>query len=306
MGSFVVGLPADSRLPDRGVLCNVFELTSDGLQLDSEVKQQSAERARSDRKLNGVIFFLLTLALVYFMADRFVFTQTHPASPSVDITQQSEPEPGITGGAVQNSIAVLPFVNMSSDTEQEYFSDGLTEELLNLLVGIKELKVAARTSSFYYKDKLDSVPLLEIAKQLEVTHVLEGSVRKSGDTIRITVQLIKTDDGFHLWSETYDRELDDIFALQDEIAAAVTGSLKVTLLGEAPKTKKLDAKSFEMALQGRFLFNRRSQGDLQRALELFQGAVELDSSNSLAWVGMVPLYLWLFDPTPDFRCPNCG
>ena len=275
-----------------------FELTPDGLRRETEMVQQKSNRTLMGEKLNRTIFIVMILALGYFALDKFVFTTTSEIRPGVSTIIESDRNIPANAAIVHKSIAVLPFVNMSSDQEQEYFSDGLTEELLNLLAGIKELKVAARTSSFFYKDKLDTIPLKEIARQLQVTHLLEGSVRKSGNTIRITAQLINADTGFHLWSETYDRQLDDIFAIQDEIAAAVTESLRITLLGEIPKAKVLDSKSFELTLQGRYLFNRRNEGDLQRALELFEHATELDSNNAAAWVGMSPLYIWLFDP-PD-------
>ena len=278
-----------------------FELTPEGLKRDEGTQGQNENRVRADRKLNHSILVVMTLALGYFVLDKFVFTHSDLAETTVSSLGSSKDEQQKSPEISSQSIAVLPFVNMSSDPEQEYFSDGLTEELLSLLAGIKELKVAARTSSFYYKDKVESVPLTEIAKQLEVAHVLEGSVRKSGSTIRITAQLIKADDGFHLWSETCDRELDDIFAIQDEIAAAVTSSLKITLLGEAPRTKVLNTESYELTMQARFLFKRRKEGDLQRALELFERATQLDPDNAAAWVGLSPLYLFLFDPPDNNR-----
>ena len=128
------------------------------------------------------------------------------------------------------SIAVLPFVNMSSDPEQEYFSDGLTEEILNRLAQLPELRVAGRTPSFKYREQ--DLDLREVAAELGVSNILEGSVRKSGNRIRATAQLIKADDGFHLWSDTYEYEIDDIFRIQDEIALSVVDALKVNLLGE--------------------------------------------------------------------------
>jgi len=198
--------------------------------------------------------------------------------------------------AEPNSIAVLPLVDLSPEGKFAYFADGLTDDLLTLLAGVDGLKVAARTSTFYFKDKLDEVSLREIAKQLQVSHVLEGSVRKDGDRIRITAQLILADDGFHLWSNTWDRTLDDIFAIQDEIAAAVTEELKIALLGEVPTARTINPESYDLALQGRYLFDRRAENDLQLALERFERAVELDPENAVAWIGLAPLYLWLFDP----------
>ena len=128
------------------------------------------------------------------------------------------------------SVAVLPFVNMSSDPEQEYFSDGISEEILNVLTRIPNLKVAARTSSFQFKGR--NLDIEDIGQQLQVNHLLEGSVRKSGNTLRITAQLVETDTGFHVWSETYDRKLEDIFAIQDEIAAAIAVQLRTLLADE--------------------------------------------------------------------------
>src|SRR4029077_531189 len=149
-----------------------------------------------------------------------------------------------TIAADNNSIAVLPFVNMSDDKEQGYFSDGISEELLNLLSKIPQLKVAARTSSFSFKGKGVEIP--EIARQLHVANVLEGSVRRSGDHLRITAQLIRAAEGYHLWSETYDRKMDDIFKIQDEIAGEVVKELKVKLLGEAPKVRMTDPKAYAL------------------------------------------------------------
>src|SRR5882757_8315978 len=147
----------------------------------------------------------------------------------------------------EKSIAVLPFVNMSEDKANEYFSDGISEELLNLLAKIPQLQVTARTSSFAFKGKETSIP--EIARTLHVAHVLEGSVRKAGNSVRITAQLIKAGTDTHLWSQTYDRKLDDIFAIQDEIAADVVKQLKVTLLGAAPKARTTDPEAYALYLQ---------------------------------------------------------
>jgi serine/threonine protein kinase len=176
------------------------------------------------------------------------------------------------------SIAVLPFVNMSSDKEQEYFSDGLAEEMLNSLAKIPGLHVAGRTSAFQFKGK--SEDLRVIGQRLNVATVLEGSVRKEGNRVRITAQLIKVDDGFHLWSESYDRELNDIFAVQEEIARAVAGSLKVALLGEktaTPSARGTNAEAYNAYLQGRYFLERRSPENSDRALGYFEQAIKLDS-----------------------------
>ena len=155
------------------------------------------------------------------------------------------------------SIAVLPFGNMSADAENEYFSDGLSDELLNVLAKIPDLRVAARTSSFAFKGKHED--LREIGQKLNVATLLEGSVRKAGNRVRITVQLVKVADGYHLWSETYDRTLDDIFAVQDDIARAVSKALHVTLLGKPRRSSKTDAESYERLLQA----NRRGAAGLE-------------------------------------------
>src|SRR5512133_369899 len=151
----------------------------------------------------------------------------------------------------EKSIAVLPFVNMSDEKSNDYFSDGISEELLNLLAKIPQLQVTARTSSFSFKGKEVAIP--EIARTLRVANVLEGSVRKAGDQLRITAQLIRAAEGYHLWSETYDRKLDDIFKIQDEVAGKVVKELKVTLLGAAPTVRQTDPKAYALYLQARQL-----------------------------------------------------
>jgi TolB-like protein/class 3 adenylate cyclase/Tfp pilus assembly protein PilF len=190
------------------------------------------------------------------------------------------------------SIAVLPFVNMSNDPEQEYFSDGIAEEILNSLSHLKNLDVAGRTSSFQFKGK--NIDLRELGKKLGVTAVLEGSVRKQRNRLRVTAQLINVEDGFHMWSEKYDREMDDIFAIQDEIALSVTENLKITLLdkeksiitGSAPTENKM---AYDLYLKGRFYWNRRGPG-LKKALEFFLQSAQLDPEFSLAHAGIADTY----------------
>ena len=188
--------------------------------------------------------------------------------------------------ANRNSIAVLPFVNLSDDPANEYFSDGISEEILNVLAQVESFKVVGRTSSFAFKERNED--LREVGKTLDVTHVLEGSVRKAGSRVRITAQLIKTDDGYHLWSQTYDHQLDDIFAIQDQIASMVVESLKVTLLGKEKQPQVIggtqNTEAFQAYLQGLHYRNRGSFRDTQvAARDAFQRAIELDPGYARAW-----------------------
>lgn len=183
------------------------------------------------------------------------------------------------------SIAVLPFLNMSNDPDQEYFSDGMAEEILNSLSHLKDLKVAGRTSSFQFKGK--NIDLREIGEKLGVSAVLEGSVRKQGNKVRITAQLVNVADGFHLWSEKYDRHMDDIFAIQDEIALAITENLKIILLEKEKsiitKSHTQNADAYEFYLKGRFYLNKRF---LLQSLEQFENAVQIDPSFAKAYAGI--------------------
>jgi serine/threonine protein kinase/Tfp pilus assembly protein PilF len=186
------------------------------------------------------------------------------------------------------SIAVLPFTNMSADPEQEYFCDGMAEELINALTHIKDLRVVARTSAFSFKGK--DVDIGEIGKKLRVDKVLEGSVRKAGNRLRITAQLINVEDGYHLWSERYDREMEDIFAIQDEVTLAIVDKLKVDLLGEGKaklvKRHTEDSEAYNLYLKGRYFWNKRTGDGLKKAIEFFQKAIENDPSYAPAYSGL--------------------
>jgi len=197
---------------------------------------------------------------------------------------------GTTVQSSTPSIAVLPFVNMSSDKEQEYFSDGLSEELLNNLAKIPDLRVAARTSSFQFKGKTEDLRI--VAEKLNVGTILEGSVRKEGNRVRITAQLIKATDGFHLWSETYDRELKDVFAVQDEIARSVASSLKVALLGTSAASssaRERNPEAYSAYLQGRYFLQQRAKESLEKATQYYEQAIKLDPSYAMAWAGLSEL-----------------
>jgi TolB-like protein/tetratricopeptide (TPR) repeat protein len=209
------------------------------------------------------------------------WSQIHQGVPSASAVAISD-----------KSIAVLPFVDMSEKKDQEYFADGMAEELLDLLAKTPGLHVIARTSSFYFKGKQATVP--EIARTLAVANILEGSVRKSGNRVRVTTQLIRADKGEHLWSETYDREQEDVFKIQDDIARAVVDKLRLTLLGgEVPRsdTAVVNPQVYNLYLQGRYLVTSDTAEDLVKANESFQKALQLDPGYAPAWAGVAQVAL---------------
>jgi eukaryotic-like serine/threonine-protein kinase len=195
---------------------------------------------------------------------------------------------GVPGASATASIAVLPFANISGEQENEYFSDGLSEELLNTLAQIPLLRVAARTSAFQFKGKNEDLRV--IGKKLNVGSILEGSVRKAGRHVRITAQLVNVADGFHLWSESYDRELDDIFAVQDEIARSVSSALRLTLLekggASAVSSRTGNAEAYNLYLQGRYFLDRRTPEDVDKAVSYYEQALRLDPGYARAWTGL--------------------
>ncbi|MBI4545973.1 MAG: tetratricopeptide repeat protein [Gemmatimonadetes bacterium] len=198
-------------------------------------------------------------------------------------------------GAGISSIAVLPLVNMSADAENEYFSDGMTEELLNALAQLEGLQVAARTSSFAFKGK--ELDVREIGRKLGVSAVLEGSVRRSGNRLRVTAQLINVEDGYHLWSETYERELADVFAVQDEISRAIVDALKLKLarVGRDDLVARStdDVAAYDLYLKGRFHWNKRTGASMRLALEYFRQALERDPTFARAYAGQADVYALL-------------
>ncbi len=269
----------------------VFEMTPEGFKRDKDLHLDPETKRETAHKLNWATLIAAVLAIGLLVADRLMpeaapgaqsvaDEQTSPAS-SNDETGVNVPDPA--------SIAVLPFADLSPIGDQAYFSDGISEEILNVLAGIEGLKVASRTSSFLFKDQPQPIPVM--ARSLGVAHVLEGSVRKSGERIRITAQLIAADSDAHLWSDTYDRELsaDNLFAIQDEIANAIVTALGRAMdfqtrsrIAVAPSTENLDA--YELYLKARELFRDRS--DLPEAFRLFEQAVDLDPGFARAWEGM--------------------
>ncbi len=264
-----------------------FELTPEGIKRTGDVDPEASITPDTGQKLNNMIIGVLGLAVAYLLIDKFFLAGTPEPGTAHETVQVAE-APALT------SIAVLPFADMSPDKDQEYFTDGISEELLNLLAKIPDFKVAGRTSSFAFKGKNDDLRI--IGEKLGVATILEGSVRKQKDQIRVTAQLIKVDDGYHLWSETYDRRLDDVFAIQDEIATEVVGALKQTLLGEedraviasAPKTQNTEA--YTAYLRGKHIMRLRNEENLYKALREFRHATEVDPQFAPAWAGVANAY----------------
>lgn len=270
-----------------------FEMTPEGIKREHEVDRSQSITPQTGKKLNFMIIVVMALALGYFAYDKFVLSGGRETA-AVESAVQEATSQALTGqsagvAAADRSIAVLPFVNMSGDQENEYFSDGLTEELLNALAKVKDLKVTGRTSSFAFKGQ--NADLRDIGAALNVAHILEGSVRKAQNRVRITAQLINVADGYHLWSDTYNRELDDIFAIQEEIATKVVQELSATLLGDSGEQLvqlgTSNTKAYELYLHGRYVFDRaRDDNQAQDESDaFFLRAIELDPEFTLAWYG---------------------
>ena len=291
-------------LPVALFLAWAFELTPEGVKRTEEVTPETSVTPQTGRTIDRLILVGMVVVVAVIVADRFLFEDSGPdaSAPAAEQAARSSPEtsesaavPAANDPATQvapaapvaapkteaSGIAVLPFINMSPDPENAYFADGISEELLNILAGIEGLKVASRTSAFSFKGK--DTPITEIARLLDVQHVLEGSVRKQGQRVRITAQLIDAGSDAHLWSETYERELVDIFRVQEEIAIAITTALE-DILGtrrvsvDAP-TRDLEA--YQAFLRGRSRFYQRFE--LDRAIEDLQAAVDRDPQFAEAW-----------------------
>ena len=253
-------------MPMALFLAWAYELTPEGLKREKDVDREKSITPMTGRRLDFLVIGLLVVALAYFIADKFWIQARQSTSPAIAVIKEAAEGP--------RSIAVLPFADMSPAGDHEYFSDGLTEELLNILARIRDLQVAGRTSSFAFKGRNED--LREIGEKLNVETILEGSVRKdeARNRVRITAQLIDVENGFHLWSDTYDRELDDIFAIQEEIAGKVAGALRITLLGEEAvhieNVASTDLDAYDLYLQGRSELAKSGFVNLDRAEALFR------------------------------------
>jgi TolB-like protein len=242
-----------------------YELTPEGISLEKDVEPHESITHVTGRRLDFLVISLLCAALILFAYDKW----------------------WISGPSVQ-SIAVLPFANMSDDPNNEYFSDGISEDILNLLAGVPQLRVTSRSSAFSFKGQNLDVPTM--AAKLNVAHVLEGSVRKSGNQLRIVAQLIDVESDTHLWSATYDRELENVFAIQDEIAAAVVSALKITLLGKEPRAIETNPEAYALYLQGLHFSTQLSAESSKKAERLLKQALEIDPVYAPAWAELGTVY----------------
>ena len=257
-----------------------FELTPEGLKKEKDVDRSESITHLTGRKLDFAIIGVLAVAVVYFVSEKLFWTDDVVTESQVETSSAAIEE-------ISRSIAVLPFVNMSGDADQEYFSDGITEEILNALAGIPELAVTSRTSAFAFKGKSLSIP--KIAEQLGVAHILEGSVRRSGDRLRITAQLIEVASDQHLWSETYDRELTDIFVLQDEISKNIAAALKVNLLGDAAANSRSGAvnpEAYDLYLRGLQQIATSTFDSVATATDFYERSIAIDPNFVRAYAGL--------------------
>jgi len=281
-----------------------FEMTPEGVKREADVDRSQSIAPQTGRKLDRAIILFLAIAVVFLMYKQF---GTEKGEKVLEpISQQAAVQVAETGDEKRaltpfrpgtNSIAVLPFVNMSADPDNEYFSDGIAEEILNVLARIPELKVAARTSAFAFKGSNTNIS--EIARELKVENVLEGSVRKSGNQVRVTAQLIKADDGYHLWSNTYDRELDNIFAIQDEIAQSIAEAMKVTLDIDTDASSNMtgttSTEAYDAYLRGMNQWHLRTEESLNNSIDLFGQAIAIDPGFAKAYAGLALTYAIIMD-----------
>ena len=277
------------------ILAWAFEMTPDGIKLEKDVDRTQSITPTTGRKLDRMIIGILTVAVGYLLVDKLALrgSELFSQQPAVQVSELSEEKRALTPTAIPvtgQSIAVLPFVNMSADADNEYFSDGISEELLNVLVKVSTLHVASRTSAFAYKGK--DLPLSQIARELNVENILEGSVRKAGNRVRITAQLINANSDRHIWSETYERELVDIFDIQEEISANIVAALKIALnVDERDAVDRAgrpteNTEAYELYLQGRYAWRLRHEDNIRRSIELFEKAIAQDPNFARAYEGL--------------------
>src|SRR5438445_3928781 len=278
---------APTELKNISVAMDLFRIVLPWEQKSEVRGQKSEDRERAAAPtirrfaLIGGLVLLLLIGVGWWWSERPRRTPTSPAALST--AHASE----------QKSIAVLPFVDMSQAKDQEYFCDGISEEILDALAKVDGLRVVARTSSFSFKGKNADVG--EVANKLNVENVLEGSLRREGNRIRITAQLINARDGFHLWSETYERELKDVFAVQDEITRAIVDALKIKLAVAPHAHARQNTEAYDLYLQGLYFSNKSDEENLRKSLNFFQRALDKDPNFARAWIGIAKAWIWLAD-----------
>ncbi len=278
-------------LPIWLIISWIYDITPEGIEKTSNDPVKPGSKEIVNKRLN--VFLLVSLSIA-------VLVMGLKLSNVFDSSEK------------QQSIAVLPFVNMSDDVEQEYFSDGISEEIINMLAKVPGLKVIARTSSFSFKGMNQDVKL--IGEQLNVSHILEGSVRKSGNKLRITAQLINVTDGAHMYSEKFDRELEDVFDIQDEISLKILDAIKMKLFAEKKeavlKNYTENIEAYQLFLKGRYHYNKLTPDDFTKAIEYYKAAIALDSEYAIAYAGLSYCYYdayyfrWLpnkSEPSSSFR-----
>ncbi len=266
-----------------------FELTPEGIKREHEVDRQTSITGQTGRKLDRAIIVVLALAVGYLLVDKLLLREPAPTG----VANPAAPGEPVDTSPAGASVAVLPFTNMSNDPDNEYFSDGLTDTLLHMLAQLPELRVAARTSSFAFKGQNKAVP--EIAATLGVENILEGSVQRAGDQVRVTAQLIRADDGFHVWSQNYTRPMQDIFAIQDEIATDVAAALGASLLG-AGESAVRGVETTDLTAYDRYLKGLEQQAiftyaSLEEAENHFEQALAEDPGFTEARLALVRNYM---------------
>src|SRR6266516_3440687 len=258
------------------IIAWAFELTPEGLKRTKIADELPKKSARSRAWIYVVVIAGVISVSLFFLGR---YTATSKQSVSVELSAKS--------------IAVLPFVDLSQAKDQEYFCDGISEEILDALAKVEGLRVVARTSSFSFKGK--NADVSEIAQKLNVQHVLEGSLRREGNRIRITAQLINARNGFHIWSDTFERELQGVFAVQDEITRSIVDALKIKLAVAPAQRSRPNTQAYDDYLQGLYLSNKSDEENLRKSLNLFQRALDKDPTLSRAWVGIAKAWFWLAD-----------
>jgi TolB-like protein len=254
------------------VISWAFELTSKGLKRDADVAPGESIAPRIGKRIDRIVIVVLALGVGFFAFDKFVLDPARDAALEQEAEQRGRSS-ALVESYGDKSIAVLPFADLSPNGDQAYFSDGIAEEILNLLAKVRELRVISRSSAFQYRGNDVHIPT--VAEELNVSYVLEGSVRSAGDRIRITAQLIDAQTDTHVWSENFDRELADIFVIQDDIAQSIVGELQITLLGAGPQSARTDPETYALYLQANHLINVEQQGS-ETAEALLQQALERD------------------------------